>query len=70
MASSRSALQPERLAAARALLKQRPQRKARTWPALAAAAFAALCALTLAASMILAPPALKPSEAAVVDELR
>jgi hypothetical protein len=70
MASPQTALQPERLAAARALLRERPKRKARTWPALAAAAFAALCALTLAASMILAPPALKPSQAAIVDELR
>jgi hypothetical protein len=70
MAFPQSALQPERLAAARALLKPHPARKARTWPALAAAAFAALSALVLAASTILAPPASKPSEAAVYDELR
>ena len=69
MSKRPSALDCERLAMARALLKERPIRKARTWPALAAAAFAALSALVLAGSMILAPPALQPSDA-VIDELR
>jgi hypothetical protein len=55
MTARDSGLEPNRLAAARELLHGEPTRKERTWPALAAAAFAAFCALALAASMLVAP---------------
>jgi len=64
MLATDSALDPERLAAARALLRPAPKRKEKVWPALAAAAFAALTALVLAASMVIAPTLKEPAVAA------
>ena len=55
MTARDSALERERIATARDLLHARPARKARSWPAVAAAAFMAFCALALAASMLVAP---------------
>ncbi|WP_347276648.1 hypothetical protein [Caulobacter segnis] len=43
------------MAYARGLLKS-PMRQEQVWPALAAAAFAALCALAFVVAMVLAPP--------------
>jgi hypothetical protein len=51
-----SALDTAALAYARALLR-RPARRQRMGPVLAAAAFAALSAITFAAVMVIAPPA-------------
>ena len=51
-----SALDTAALAYARALLR-RPARRQRMGPVLAAAAFAALSAVTFAAVMVMAPPA-------------
>jgi hypothetical protein len=51
-----SALDTAALAYARALLR-RPARRQRMGPVLAAAAFAALSAITFAAVMVMAPPA-------------
>lgn len=50
-----SALDPVALAFARTLLRP-PVKRDRTWPALAASAFAAVAALALAAVVITAPP--------------
>jgi hypothetical protein len=57
------------MAAARSLLRRRPPRKARSWPAVAAAAFMAFCALALAASMLVVPMFDKPKPS-VEGELR
>ena len=55
MAITDSTLSPEMSARIRALLAPAP-RTERMWPVLAAACFAAACALSFAAAMILAPP--------------
>ena len=55
MAMSDSALNPAETAQIRALLTPKPK-KERMWPVLAAAFFAAFCALAFATAMILAPP--------------
>jgi hypothetical protein len=55
MASPTSALDPDAMAQARALL-ERPERKERIWPVLGAAGFLALSALAFATAMIMAPP--------------
>jgi hypothetical protein len=55
MAITDSTLAPEMAARIRKLLTPRPKRE-RMWPVLAAAFFAAVCALCFATSMILAPP--------------
>ncbi len=55
MSNPLSALDPEAMARAKALLK-RPARPQRMWPVLSAAAFLALSALAFATAMILAPP--------------
>jgi hypothetical protein len=55
MAMDDSALDPDDTARIRELLKP-PVRRARVWPALGAAFFAAVSALAFATSMILAPP--------------
>jgi hypothetical protein len=55
MSRNDSALEPEALARARALLAPAIRREA-VWPVLAAAAFAAIAALAFATAMILAPP--------------
>ena len=55
MANPASALDPEVMAQARALLA-RPEHKERLWPALGAAGFLAVSALAFATAMILAPP--------------
>ena len=55
MTPADSALDPDQLAYARTLLRP-PVVRERAWPALAAAAFAAFAALSLAAAMITAPP--------------
>lgn len=54
MASSDSVIDAEAIAYVRGLLKP-PIRRERTWPALAAAAFAAFTALACAFTMLLAP---------------
>jgi hypothetical protein len=56
MALTDSALDPIALAYARALLRPRDRRQ-KMGPVLAAAAFAALCAVSFATVMVLAPPA-------------
>ncbi|MFZ5669764.1 MAG: hypothetical protein ACOY4K_09725 [Pseudomonadota bacterium] len=58
MATTDSALDPEALAYARALLKP-PLERDSVWAALAAAAFAAASALAFAVAMVMAPPAAK-----------
>ena len=50
-----STLTPEMSARIRKLLAPRPKTE-RMWPVLAAAFFAAVCALSFATAMILAPP--------------
>lgn len=55
MSPADSALDPDQIARARALLAT-PARRERMWPVLCAAAFAAASALALATAMILAPP--------------
>jgi len=55
MAMNDSAMNPEETARIRALLTPKPK-KERMWPVLAAAFFAAFCALAFATAMILAPP--------------
>ena len=57
MAISPSALDPDAVARAKALL-ERPSRPQRLWPVIAAATLLALSALVFAAAMILAPPLL------------
>lgn len=56
MADRDSALDPAQIAKARALLAKTQPGAEPVWPALAAAAFAAFCALALAAAVITAPP--------------
>jgi hypothetical protein len=56
------------MATARDLLRARPARQPRSWPAVAAAAFMAACALVLAASMVVAPLFNRPPP--VESELR
>ena len=56
MVSSDSALDPVAMAYARALLRP-TERRQKMGPVLAAAAFAAFCALSFATVMVLAPPA-------------
>ena len=56
MVSSDSALDPVAMAYARALLRPK-ERRQKMGPVLAAAAFAAICALSFATVMVLAPPA-------------
>ena len=53
---SDSALDPVAMAYARALLRPK-ERRQKMGPVLAAAAFAAFCALSFATVMVLAPPA-------------
>lgn len=55
MAMNDSALNPAATARIRTLLTPKPK-KERMWPVLAAAFFAAFCALAFATAMILAPP--------------
>jgi hypothetical protein len=55
MASVSSALDPQAMAQARALLEP-PMRPERMWPVLAAAAVLALSALAFATAMIMVPP--------------
>lgn len=55
MSARDSALDAGALARIRGLLKP-PEAPERVWPALAAAAFCAVAALSLAAAMIVAPP--------------
>jgi hypothetical protein len=50
-----SALDPDAIARARALLEP-PAKRDRLWPVLGAAALLAFCALTFATAMIMAPP--------------
>jgi len=69
MAGSDSALDPEALALARRLLAAPETRPPQVWPALAAAAFAAICALSLAVAMVIAPPAVT-DRSIVEQELR
>ena len=56
MAVNDSTLDPVALAYARALLKT-PMRRQAMWSVVAAAAFAAVCAVTFATVMVMAPPA-------------
>ncbi|MDB5457111.1 MAG: hypothetical protein JWP92_2696 [Caulobacter sp.] len=56
MAIGDSTLDPVALAYVRALLRA-PTRRQRMWPVVAAAAFAAVCAVTFATVMVMAPPA-------------
>lgn len=55
MAAADTALDSEALARARALVEP-PKKRERMWPVVAAAALAAVSALTFATAMILAPP--------------
>lgn len=55
MQSRSSAVDPDAMAQARALL-ERPRRPERMWPVLGAAGFLAVSALAFATAMILAPP--------------
>ena len=55
MAAPFSALDPDAMAQARALL-ERPKRPERMWPVLAAAGVLALSALAFATAMIMVPP--------------
>ena len=55
MASTDSALDADQIALARDLLRP-PVQTEQIWPALGAAAFAAIAALLLATAMIMAPP--------------
>ena len=57
MAISPSALDPDAMARAKALLV-RPSRPQRLWPVIAAAALLAVSALVFATAMVLAPPLL------------
>jgi hypothetical protein len=63
MTAHDSALDADDLARARALLAPAPK-KERMWPVLAAAFFAAVCALAFAAAMITAPPVVSEHVAA------
>jgi hypothetical protein len=55
MDEPRSALDPDAIAKARALLEP-PARRERLWPVLGAAGLLALSALAFATAMIMAPP--------------
>ncbi|WP_133254281.1 hypothetical protein [Phenylobacterium deserti] len=55
METNDSALNPEEMARARKLLRSKPKVE-RMWPVVAAAGFAAFCALAFATAMIMAPP--------------
>jgi hypothetical protein len=55
MATLSSALDPDAMARARALIAK-PAKRERMWPVLTAAGFLAIAALTFASAMILAPP--------------
>ena len=55
MAATPSALDPEALSRARALLDP-PSRRERLWPVLAAAGLFALSAIAFATAMVMAPP--------------
>lgn len=55
MTANDSALDPEAMARARALLRA-PARSERLWPAVTAAALLAISALGFATAMVLAPP--------------
>jgi len=55
MTSPFSALDPDALALARSLV-ERPRRRERMWPVLAAAGLLAVSALAFATAMIVAPP--------------
>jgi hypothetical protein len=55
VASASSALDPDAMEQARALLA-RPERPERMWPVLAAAGLLAVSALAFATAMIMAPP--------------
>jgi hypothetical protein len=55
MATLSSALDPDAMARARALIAK-PAKPQRMWPVLTAAGFLAIAALTFASAMILAPP--------------
>jgi hypothetical protein len=55
MTSPFSALDPDALALARRLV-ERPRRRERIWPVLAAAGVLAVSALAFATAMIMAPP--------------
>ena len=50
-----SALDPQAMARAKALIAK-PEKAERMWPALSAAGFLAVAALTFATAMLLAPP--------------
>jgi hypothetical protein len=69
MAAADSALDPEALALARRLLASPEEQPPQVWPALAAAAFAAICALSLAVAMVIAPPTVS-DRSLVEQELR
>ncbi|WP_269713397.1 hypothetical protein [Caulobacter sp. NIBR2454] len=58
MSVRQPAIDPAALAYARGLLKP-PVERERVWPTLAAAAFAAICALAFAVAMVIAPPVVK-----------
>jgi hypothetical protein len=64
-----SALDPDALALARSLLEPIAPRAPRMWPAVAAALFAAVCALSLAVAMVIAPPVVT-DHSMVEQELR
>jgi len=55
MTTSSSALDPDALARAKALL-ERPTRPERLWPVIGAAALLAVSAVVFATAMVLAPP--------------
>jgi hypothetical protein len=55
MATASSALDPEAMARAKALLAK-PEPRQRMWPVLGAAGLLAAAALTFATAMIMAPP--------------
>ncbi|WP_334164306.1 hypothetical protein [Phenylobacterium sp.] len=61
-----SALDPEALARARALVAPKPRRE-RVWPVLAAATLAAVSALTFATAMVIAPPVETEAVAGTVE---
>jgi hypothetical protein len=63
MSAADSSLDADEVSRAKALL-QPAVRKERIWPVLAAAFFAAICALAFAAAMITAPPVVSEHVAA------
>jgi hypothetical protein len=66
MASPSSALDPDAMAQARALL-ERPKRPERMWPVLGAAGLLAVSTLAFATAMILAPPLTREHGARAYD---